>query len=55
MIIILLKKVLKTQLAEILAILVKSNHLFEPFTSTPKNGISNKDTKKIINNNIAIL
>ena len=35
--------------------MVKSNHLFDPFTSTPKNGISNKDTKKIINNNIAIL
>ena len=35
--------------------IAKFNHLFEPFTSTPKNGISNKDIKKITNNIIAIL
>ena len=33
----------------------KSNHLFEPFISTPKIGVSNSEIKKKINNKIAIL
>ena len=50
-----IKKGFKNSIGWNLGNKVKSNHLFEPFTSTPKNGISNKDTKKIINKDIAIL
>ena len=49
------KKGFKNSTGWNLGIKVKSNHLLDPFTSTPKIGINNKDTKKIINSNIAIL
>ncbi len=38
-----------------LGIIGKSNHLFEPLTSTPNIGTSNKDRKKIMNIIIPIL
>ena len=33
----------------------KSNHLLDPFTSTPKKGTNSNDIKKIINSNVANL
>ena len=35
--------------------IVKSNHLLDPFISTPKNGINIKDIKNKIKTNIDIL